>query len=351
MRFLKSPNFALTLAGMLGSMGVTSLTRTDSDGQAARIDANEVAFTVRGLEFVFQETYDVEYPELKAKSLLPLNTRVPTGANTYTYFQWDRTGECKFITNYANDFSQAEVQLKEFTGKVAALGNGFSYSVQDLRAAQSVQFGVGAPLDSLRAQAARDVHEQKVDDVAAYGNAARGLNGFINHPDIPTITVSAGGGAWSTALATVSEANNLIIIADLNKLCNSIEQSTLGLYKPDTLILPLSVKPRLTSPMTPGTFNAGSLLGQWLKQQEMIKNVEFWSKLDAAQSAGALAAGSAWAMAYYRSNKVVELVIPQPFEMFEPERDGMTFKVACHSRIGGVTIRYPLALAKMNVGT
>jgi len=354
MRFFKDPNFALVLAGALGAMGVTSLTRTDSNGEPARLDArldaNEVAFTIRGLEYVFQETYDVEYPELQAKNLLPINNRVPTGATSYTYFQWDKTGECRFITNYANDFTNAEVQLQEFTGYVAALGNSFAYSVQDLRAAQSVQFGVGAPLDTLRAQAARDVHEMKVDDVAAYGNSARRLNGFINHPDIPTVTVSAGGGAWSTTLATVSEANNLIIMADLNKLCTSIEQTTLGLYKPDTLVLPLSVKPRVMSPMTPGTFNAVPLLQHWLKQQDMIKNVVFWAKCDAANSNGALTTNNAWAIAYKRDPKIIELVIPQAFEMFEPERRGMTFTVACHSRIGGVTIRYPKALAKMNVG-
>ena len=355
MRFFKDPNFALALCGALGAMGCNSATRTDADGAPARLDArldaNEVAFTIRGLEFVFQETYDVEYPEFQAKNLLPINTRVPTGATSYTYFQWDKTGECRFITNYANDFTNAEVQMNEFTGYVAALGNSYAYSVQDLRAAQSVQFGAGAPLDSLRANAARFVHESKVDDVAAYGNTARQLKGFVNHPDIPVVTVSAGGGAWSTALAAGTDANNIIIIADLNKLVNTIEQTTLGLYRPDTLVLPLSVKPRLMLPMSQNTFNAVPLLQHWLKQQDMIKNVVFWAKCDAANSNGALSAGNATAIAYKRDPKVVELVIPRAFEMFEPERKGMTFSVACHSRIGGVTIRYPKALALMNVGT
>ncbi len=348
MKFFKDPQFPARLAEGMQRLGLNSLRADSQDG---RLDANEVAFTARGLEYIFTSTYDVLYPELKAKTFLPVNTQVPSGANFYTYFQWDKTGECRFITNYANDFAQAEVQLKEFTGQIAALGNGFSYSVQDLRAAQSVQYGVGAPLDRMRADAARFVHEIKVDDVAAYGNAARGLNGFVNHPDIPDITVSAGGGAWSTALATNSDANNAIIIADLNKLINAPEQTTLGLEKPDTLLLPLSVKPRLMQPMSPNTFNPTPLLKHWMAQQDTIKNVDFWSKLDAAQSAGALSAGVARAIAYKRDPRVVELVIPQPFEMFEPERKGMTFFVACHSRIGGVTLRYPKACARMNVGT
>lgn len=346
MKFFKDPGFLTRLSDACARLGLGSMRQDSVDG---RLDANEVAFTARGLEYVFTQTYDIMYPELKAKSVLPVNTQVPPGANFYTYFQWDKTGECKFITNYANDFSNAEVQMAEFTGKIASLGNGFSYSIQDLRAAQAVQLGIGQPLDRLRADAARFVHEIKVDDVAAYGNAARGLKGFINHADIPDITVSAGGGDW--AGKTVTEANNLIIIADLNKLVNAPEQTTLGLEKPDTLLLPLSVKPRVMSPMTPGTFNAVPLLKHWMSQQEDIKQVIFWSKLDAAQSNGALTAGVASAMAYKKDPRVVELVIPQPFEMFEPERKGMTFFVACHSRIGGVTVRYPKACARMNVGT
>jgi hypothetical protein len=241
--------------------------------------------------------------------------------------------------------------MNEFTGNIAALGNGFSYSIQDLRAAQSVQLGVGRPLDQLRAEAARFVHEIKVDDVAAYGSTARNLKGFVNHPDIPDITVSAGGGAWTTALAANTVANNVIIIADLNKLVNSPEQTTLGIEKPNTLVLPLSVKPRVTQPMDPSVFHAGSLIDHWFQSQDTIKEIVYWSKLDAAQSAGNLTAGVARAIAYKKNPQVLELVIPQTFEMFEPERKGMTFFIACHSRIGGVTVRYPKACARMNVGT
>lgn len=352
MKFFKDPNFALRFCQQLASMG-----GGNPNDPLGRLDANEQVFTVRGLEYIFQQTYDILYPQLKARSLFPINTQVPSGANTYTYFQVDKRGEARWITNYANDFANAEVLMAEFTGYVAAFGTGFSYSVQDLRAAAAVQLGVGMPLDKLRADAARFACEIFLDDVAAYGNSARQIKGFVNHSDISAVTVSSGGGAWTTTLAANSVANNLIIIADLNKLCNAPEQNTLGIETPDTLLLPLSVKPRVTQPMDPSVFHAGSLIDHWFKGQDTIKNIVYWSKLDAAQSvsaatgAQALTTGVAQAMVYRKEARVVELVEPQPFEMFEPERRGMTFFVPCHERTGGITIRYPLACNKMNVGT
>lgn len=346
MKFFKNPLFAARFFADLASMG--GGTPGNPEG---RVDSNEQAFTIRGLEHIFQQTYDVLYPQLKARSLFPVNTQVPSGANSYTYVQVDKRGEARWITNYANDFTNAEVLMNEFTGYVKAFGSGFSYSVQDLRAAAAVHLGVGMPLDKLRADAARFACEIFLDDVAAYGSTAQNIKGFVTHADIPTVTVSSGGGAWTTALATVNAANNAIIIADLNKLVNTPEQSTLGIETPDTLLLPLSVKPRLTSPMDMSVFHASSLIDHWLKGQDTIKEVVYWSKLDAAQSNGNLSAGTARAMVYRKDPRVVELVEPQPFEMFEPERRGMTFFVACHERTGGITIRYPLACAKMNVGT
>lgn len=348
MKFFRNPEFLSDFRAELHRAGLRSF-RRDAAGEHCRLDANEVVFTARGLEYIYAQTYDVLYPAFQAKTLLPVNMSIPSGASNYTWFSYDKLGKAAFITNYANDFANAEVLMTENTGNIHSLGSGFSYSIQDLRRAASVQLGVGQPLDRLRAEATRFAHESKVDDVAAYGDSARNLSGMLTHPDIPTVSVI--NGAWSTTLATVDATNNGKIIADLNKLVNAVEQTTLGVEKPDTLVLPLSVKPRLTSPMDPAVFNAGSLIDHWFKQQTTIKSIEWWAKCDAAQSNGALTAGVALAMVYTRSPRVIELVIPQDFEMFEPERQGMSFRVACHSRIGGVVVHYPKACAYMNVGT
>jgi len=344
MKFFNTPSFAARFMGMLEGMGLTS-TRTDSaDG---RLDAGEVAYVLKALEYVFTETYDKEYPELLAITLLPVNTRVPSGAESYSYYQWDKTGTAMFITNYATDFPAAEVNLKRFNAPIHGIGNSYQYTIQDIRAAQAVQFGQGASLDTMKAEAARFVHAVFVDQVAAFGDSARGIKGFVNHSDIPDVTPISG--AWTTTLATISDANNFAIVNDLNKLVNAAEQATLGLHKPDTLILPLSVKTRVMAPTS--SFDRAPLLKTWLANQENIKSVFFWAKCDAANSGGKLTAGVARAIAYKRNPRILEYVLPQPFEQFPPQQIGLAFKVPCHSRTGGVSIRYPLACQRMNVGT
>lgn len=348
MKFFQSPQFLSRLRDGLEKIGVTTLRQDSADD---RLDAGEVLYLAKALEYVYAEAASVEYPEMLAKTLFPVDSSVPSGAESWSYLQWDSIGKAKFIQNYATDFPNVAAKMKRFNKPCAGVGIGYQYTIQDLRAAQAVQYGQGAQLDSILATTARFAHELFIDDVAAYGNAARGIDGFVTHSAIPTVAVSAGGGAWTTTLATVSDANNAIIVADLNKLVNAPEQATLGIRKPDTLILPLSVKPRVMAPSAISQFNAGSLIELWLKQQQDIKNVFFWSKLDAAQSDGNLAANTARAMVYKRDPAVVGLVIPQLFEQFPPQAKGMAFKIPCHSRVGGIKLPYPLACAKMNVGT
>ena len=41
--------------------------------------------------------------------------------------------------------------------------------------------------------------------------------------------------------------------------------------------------------------------------------------------------------------EVVTLEIPQEFEQFAPQVEGMEYQIPCHARIGGVAWYYPLA--------
>ena len=41
----------------------------------------------------------------------------------------------------------------------------------------------------------------------------------------------------------------------------------------------------------------------------------------------------------------ITLEIPQPFEQFEAQQEGMEFTIPCHSECAGTIIYYPLAFA------
>lgn len=312
------------------------------DGQ--HVDAGEAAVVAKALEYVFAEVYLREYPDLVALNLLPIDSSVPPGAESFTYLLWDRVGKATFIANYATDFPAADANVTRTNSPVAGIGNSYQYTIQDLRAAAAVQMGMGMPIDSMRAGAARDAHMQFVDQVAAFGDVPRGLPGIANNANVPATAITGG---WASL--AVSDANNTLIVADLVKLTMQPEQATLGLHKADTLVFPLSVKPRLMQPTS--TFDRRPLLTTWLENQNDIKNVFFWNKLDAAFSSGALAVNTARVIAYKRDAKIAKLVIPLPFTQHPPQQVGLAFKVICESRIGGACVVYPLAMTYANAGT
>lgn len=313
-----------------------------SDGDV-RVDAGEVAFVAKDLQFVFAQTYDVEYPELKATQLIPIDDSVDPGADSYTYGQWNFVGKAMFISDYAKDFPMVDANLTMLVFPTAGIGIGYQYSVQDLRKSAMRRLSKGQSLDQVRATTARRAHEQFIDDVAAFGDTKRGLKGFVNHPDVPTFVLP--NGSWNT-LTTGSDAENTKIALDLTALAMASEIATLGLYISDTLLLPLSMKQRLKGPTS--TYIKQPLIDNWLLNQENITSVVWWNRLDAAFTNGAYVANEALAIAYKKSPEVLKYVIPLPFTQHAPQQVLLTWMIPCESRTGGVCMIRPLAVQRAN---
>ena len=74
-------------------------------GDSLRFDSAEDAsiFFARELDFVKAETYDVQHPEFTAEKHFPISHEVNPGAETITYYSFEKTGFAKIISNYATD--------------------------------------------------------------------------------------------------------------------------------------------------------------------------------------------------------------------------------------------------------
>jgi len=296
-----------------------------------RLDAGETAAFARQLEYIYARTFDVRYAELKARRYIPVDNSVDPGAEFYTYRQWDQFGMAKLIANYADDLPRVDVLAKEYPAPIHSLGSSYGYSIQDLRRAAMA----GSQLDSKRAMACRRANEQAVDEIAAFGDADAGLGGFTNHANVPII--GADNAPWSSATP-------LEIIADLNKLVNSIVTATLETFTPDTVILDTaSFQIMNTTPMSTTGDADKTILRFWLDNNPYVRNVDQWVKLTDAGAGGVTRI-----VAYKRDPEVLELVIPQEFEQFPPQARNLAFVIPTHSRIGGVSVRYPLAMAYMD---
>ena len=86
-------------------------------------------FFARELDYVKSQSYDVEYPELTALSLFPMSSEVDPGAETVTYYSYDKVGLAKIISNYATDLPRADVKGN---GIARSMGE-FAYTEADLK--------------------------------------------------------------------------------------------------------------------------------------------------------------------------------------------------------------------------
>ncbi len=298
----------------------------------AHEDAKFTAVLEQQLEFIKTRTYDIVYPEMKARQLIPVNNDVDPGAETITYRQWDEIGMAQIIANYADDLPLIDALVEEFQQKIKGLGAAYEWSIQDLRRSAMA----GANLDQRRARAARRSIEQQIENIAALGNAKAGLTGFAKHPNVSLVVPITG--TWETA--TGEE-----MIADLMFLSSSIVTSNKETFLPDTTVLDVSRYNLLatTRVSSTGDTNTTALEG-FLRSNPWVTNVGTWNKLALADAANT----GPRIVCYKRDAEVLTLEIPQEFEQFPPQAKNLSFLVPVHARIGDVIVYYPFAIAYMD---
>lgn len=298
-----------------------------------REDAKFTAIIEKQLEFVKAATYDIVYPEMKARQLIPVSNEADPGAETITYRQWDDFGIAQIISNYADDLPLIDALVEEFPQKVQSLGAAYQWSIQDLRRSAMAN----AQLEQRRARAARRAVEQQIENIAALGNGPAGLGGFAKNANV-TLTAPVNG-TW-TGVTTGAE-----MIEDLNALTTAIVTANKETFMPDTLALPIGRYTLLATARisTTGDTNT-TALNAFLASNPYIKSVVTWNKLENANAAN----NGPRAVAYKRDPEVLTLEIPQEFEQLPPQAKNLSFMVPVHARIGGVIVYYPIGMGYMD---
>lgn len=298
--------------------------------QFTRLDADENIFFARQLEQVRAKTYDLKYPGLIVRDLVPVDHEVDPGAETVKYEQFDMVGAAKIISSYSKDLPRIDIKGKEFFQVLKSIGESYGFNIQEIRAAKFA----GKPLTARRASTARRVMEQKIDDIGATGDSGNGLQGFLGITNAQTFTVVNGvSGTATWATKTPDE-----VLKDMNGIVNQIVEQTKGVEIPDTLVLPLAQFNDISTRRV-GTASDTTILKFFLGTSPYIKTVVPWIKTKAAG-----AAGKDRMVAYRRDPDALQLVMAQEYEEFAPEPDGLEFKIACHARTGGVVAYYPMSI-------
>jgi hypothetical protein len=284
-------------------------------------------FLTRELETILARAFEVEYADIKYSTVIPVSSEVGTGADSFTYRVFDKQGSMKVIGDKAKDLPRADVLRKEVTHPVRSLGASFAYTVQETRAAAMVP---GMNLEQRRANAVRRAYEEKVQEIAYFGDAPSGMKGFFNNNQVDKLVPDHW---FDTADITTDEMLQL-----LNEPATRIVQNSNMKEMPNTMLVPYNAY-RIISTTPRSSTSDTTVMEFFLRTNPMITAIEPINELEASKSGGVLSKDRV--ICYDRSPDKLQLHVPQPLEFLPPLREALEFSVAAHARIGGLALYYP----------
>ena len=281
-------------------------------------------FLERQLEYIRPQVFEVAYADIKYPTILPVTSEAGPGAQTFTYRVMDATGEFKLIADAADDLPRADISQVEKSINIRSFGGSFGYTVQELRAAQMANIA----LEQRRATAVRRAYEEKVEDVAMFGESSVGLQGFFNNATVDVVAADKWFSDSGTTAQDMLDLLNYGVTAIING-SNMKEQ-------PDTILMAWEDYNTISTRRNSDSSDV-TVMEYFLRTNPYIRNIEPINQLDADKSTL-----SKNRMVFYkRDPQKVQLHIPQPLELFPPQQRGLEFIVPAHARVGGVALYYP----------
>lgn len=294
-------------------------------------------FFARELDFVKAQSYDVEYPELTALTLFPTSSEADEGAETITYYTYDKTGVAKIIDNYSTDLPRADVDGTPSYAKIKSLGASYGYSAQEMRASRLA----GKSLDSRKAESARYAIDSATNKIAWAGDEKSGLMGVLSKgQNIPVFTIEAdadGNTSWI-------KKNPNAVLDDINGMAKQVSKITKNVERPDTLVVPADVFMHISTERIPDT--EITIKKFLLDNSPYIKEIVSAAELDADSTDTnpyAAESGLGVAFLFTKDKRKMSLENPMPYNQYPVQVQGLETVVPCEARTAGVIMYYPFS--------
>lgn len=312
----------------------SNITPTLATNKQMHFDNAEDAsiFFARELDYIKSKSYDKIYPEFTALNNFPITHEVPEGAETMTYYSYEKTGMAVIISNYATDLPRADVKGRPTTAMVKSIGNSYGYSIQEMRASRMT----GKSLDTRKAEASRYAIDRKINEIAFAGDKEHNIMGMLstdNNIPLYTLTTVDNKTAWKDKSAAE-------ILADINGMFAYQSRITQDVERADTLALPPAVYIDISTRQIP---NTGYTVKKFLLEnapylKEIISAPEL-SKGNATTNPY----GNDVAMLYTNSADKFSLEIPMAFYQYPLQNRNLEVIVPCEERAAGIILYYPLS--------
>lgn len=283
----------------------------------------------------FREIFRFQNPARKYfnDGLLPIDTSVNAGADSYLYIERENTGIAEIIAPDATDIPRADFEQRHRVRGIETIGIGIFYSRQDVR--RAAMQGLGGVVQE-KTDAANQAHALRMNELMRTGSGQHGLEGFVNHPGI--IIEPATTGDWTNPLTTAEQ-----IVEDFTEAVNRMYTETEHIEVPNTAIFPIPQWRRITTTPVSTTGDTNRKILEDL--QAAFPEITRWDwepGLDVVSSSGGPAA-----MIYRNDPSKVRAIVPLMMEPMEPVVQGFGFKLNWESRYGGIMVPKPRSIVRL----
>lgn len=263
------------------------------------------------------------YPAIRYAEMIPIDTSANPFALSVTHFAQDSVGKAKFMNGKGDDVPLVNIKGSKFEQTVNMAGVGYSFSLEEIGAAQQL----GTNLSADGADAARMAYEQFVDEVAFVGDAALGIEGLYNMTGITSVAAGA------TFAASTPDA----ILAIINNALTGIFTSTQGIELADTIVLPLAEFSRIATVRLADGSDTTIL--------DFIRRANIYT-VQTGQPLNIFADRRLTnrMVVYRRDPQVLKMHMPMPLRFIAPQAVNLEIKVLGMFRFAPVNIRRPGAV-------
>lgn len=315
--------------------GLAMLLASGQDTRYIRDAAEGVSFA-RSAEHIRPGMLDVLFPEYEGMKFVPQEPGIDPGKEIFTYRGLRKTGRATLVKSYAEDANLAEITGVEASQAIRPFKSAYAYTTQEIRAAMLA----GTPIDVKKAMAARDAIALVIDETIFYGNTEGGLLGMLNQASTTSYTIATG--ALGSKLWRKKTADEMV--ADLHGIVNNVVKATLGVHRPNAMLLPLAAY-NLASTRRMGDGSNQTVLSFFLSTNPYIQSVDPSYRLDAVNSAATPGwggtANTSRMMVYEKRADRLVLLLPIEFEQGLPFQRHFVTTTECHARCGGVISYFP----------
>jgi len=307
--------------------------------QIVNLDVGESIFFARELETIRSKVLETPYQEPKLWNIIPKSMEGDPTIDSITHRIFTRVGLAKMGgTGYANDFPRSDVYGTEVTVKVKPIHAGYGYNKDEIARAAKL----GRPLEMMRADAARKAIEMKSDEIARTGDALTGLKGLYNAVGVSSLVVADGASTKTDWANKTSDE----ILTDLYRLYNYSLTSTGGMETINTIALPMANYLLIAQKRLDAT-NDITVLQYFLKNVATPVSVIWLQGLETAAASDALYDSTCMGIGWNNSPDKLVMDVTMPFTQENLQIDGLDYSVPCRSKVGGVTVFFPLSVVQI----